>query len=329
MDDTADLQAASDRDAVVVDVRAEVVRATGSDRVAFLHRLLTGDVAGTAAGAGSRSLLLNLKGHIVSEMRVFVAPDQVRLVVAAEQGAPTVAALSAYAIMDDFTAAVDPALLPLALLGPGSEERLAAAGVSLPAGWAGRPAWSHDDAQLGGEPLWVVRARGLGRAGSWVFSTEATRLELLGRLAAAGVRRLAPAEAEVLRIESGEPLWGAEITAEYFPMEIGLGGAIDYGKGCYLGQEPIVRIRDRGHINWRLVRLEARDPGAPLPSPGDALESDLKPRAGRVTSAAQRPGAAPVALAVLHVSVPVGTEVRIRHGEALVPALALEAPLPP
>ena len=39
-------------------------------------------------------------------------------------------------------------------------------------------------------------------------------------------------------------------------MEVGLDAAIDYAKGCYLGQEPIVRIRDRGHINWRLVGLD-------------------------------------------------------------------------
>jgi folate-binding Fe-S cluster repair protein YgfZ len=112
-------------------------------------------------------------------------------------------------------------------------------------------------------------------------------------------------------------------------MEIGLCGAIDYAKGCYLGQEPIVRIRDRGHLNWRLVLLRAREPGAPLPERGDALESSLKPRAGRITSAAQQPGQPPVALALLHVSIPTGTEVVIRHGEAAVPALALDAPLPP
>jgi folate-binding protein YgfZ len=140
------------------------------------------------------------------------------------------------------------------------------------------------------------------------------------------VRRLAAEVAEALRIESGEPAWGAEITADYFPMEVGLSPAIDYAKGCYLGQEPIVRIRDRGHINWRLVRLHARDAAAPVPSPGDALETDARPRAGRVTSAARLPDGPAVALAVLHTSVPLGAVVRIRHGETPIPTVALEAP---
>jgi folate-binding protein YgfZ len=149
----------------------------------------------------------------------------------------------------------------------------------------------------------------------WLFAAEPARATLEERLAAAGVRRLAPAVAEALRIENGEPAWGVEITDDYFPMEIGLDPAIDYSKGCYLGQEPIVRIRDRGHINWRLVRLRVRDDV--IPDRGDALESDLKPRAGRVTSAGRLPGESPAALALVHMSVPVGAEVRVRHGETV------------
>jgi folate-binding protein YgfZ len=329
MDDSDDARLILD-DSAVVDLGAlELVHATGGDRVAFLQRLLTGDVTGTPVGGGSRSLLLNLKGHIVSDMWVFPRADEVRLVVAPGQGGPTAAALAGYAIMDDFAAAVDPTLVPLALLGPGSAGRLAAAGVALPSDWPARPPWSHQDVDLDlpGGPAWAVRARALGAEGTWIFAGQAAREALTSRLAAAGVRRIAPALAEVLRIESGEPAWGVEITPDYFPMEVGLDGAIDYKKGCYLGQEPIVRIRDRGHINWRLVRLQVR--GGELPARGDALESDLKSRAGRVTSAAQRPGAAPVALALLHVSVPAGAEVRIRHGETVIPAVALEPPLPP
>src|SRR6185369_2474080 len=112
--------------------------------------------------------------------------------------------------------------------------------------------------------------------------------------------------------------WGVEITSDYFPMEVGLSGAIDYSKGCYLGQEPIVRIRDRGHINWRLCGLAVS--GGDDPAPEDALESDAKPRAGRVTSAARLPDGRGVALALVHTSVPVGAEVRIKHGEQVLAA---------
>jgi tRNA-modifying protein YgfZ len=104
-----------------------------------------------------------------------------------------------------------------------------------------------------------------------------------------------------------------EITPDYFPMEVGRTAAIDYGKGCFLGQEPIVRIRDRGHINWRLVGLRFAEAG-PV-APGDRLESDTKPKAGRVTSVARLPDGRPVALALVHLSVAAEAEVRVRQGE--------------
>jgi folate-binding protein YgfZ len=308
-------------DAAVMDVGArELIRATGADRIAFLHRLLTGDVTGIPAGGGARALLLNLKGHVVSDMRVFVRAEEVRLVVAPGQGAPTALALSKYAIMDDFAAAVDPTVGLLALHGPRAAERLMAAGVALPADFGRRALWSHEDVGEG----WAVRARASGADGIWLYAPDTVRASITARLAAAGVPRLAPAIVEALRIESGEPAWGVEITEEYFPMELGLDSAIDYSKGCYLGQEPIVRIRDRGHINWRLVRLRVEEDV--IPERGDALETDAKPRAGRVTSAARLPGDLPAALALLHVSVPDGGQVRIKHGEAVLLAEAQAIP---
>jgi folate-binding protein YgfZ len=304
-------------DTAVVDAgEREVIRATGADRVSFLHRLVTGDVAGVPVGGGTRALLLNLKGHIVSDMRVFVRPEEVRLVVSAGQAETTVTALSKYAIMDDFTAVAEPELERLALYGPRSVERLAAAGVAV--GPLGEP-WSHTDA---GE-FWAVKARALGADGIWLFGARGAIADLAEGLAALGVRRLAPGVVEALRVAAGEPAWGSEIKDDYFPMEIGLDGAIDYAKGCYLGQEPIVRIRDRGHINWRLVRLRLRGEG--IPAPGDALESDPKPRAGRITSVGQLAGEPAMALALLHVSVPDGSEVRVKHGDAVLPAEVLRA----
>jgi folate-binding Fe-S cluster repair protein YgfZ len=109
-------------------------------------------------------------------------------------------------------------------------------------------------------------------------------------------------------------------------MEVGLDDTIDYTKGCFLGQEPIVRIRDRGHVNWRLVRMnvEATADGARAPAPGDRLESETKPKAGRITSAARLPDGQTVALGLAHVSVPIGATVSVvaedgaRLGHAIV-----------
>ena len=99
------------RDAVLGPAAAparELVVATGVDRIRFLHGLVTGNVAGTEPGRGCRAALLTPKGQVVSDLRIFVRPDDVRIVVDAGQAAPLATALARYAIMDDFAAAPVP-----------------------------------------------------------------------------------------------------------------------------------------------------------------------------------------------------------------------------
>jgi folate-binding protein YgfZ len=301
------------RDAVVVSSSArELAVATGADRVRFLHGVITADVAGTAVGQGCRSVLLTPKGHVVADMHLFVRPDAIWIVVDAGQAGSVASSLARYAIMDDFAAAPEPDFAIVSVLGPRAAERLRAIGL-VPGTLADASPLAHADVTLEGSALWLARVRELGAAGFWLGGRRAAVENARTRLMETGVLALAPEAAEGARIAALEPRFGAEITTDYFPMEVGLSGAIDYNKGCYLGQEPIVRIRDRGHINWRLVGLDVD--GGVEPSAGDPLETDAKPKAGKVTSAARLPDGRGVALAMLHVSVPVGGEVRIRHGE--------------
>ena len=299
--------------AVWVDSGRQLVVATGADRSRFLHGIVTADVAGTTVGRGCRSALLTPKGHVVADMHLFMTADAIWIVVDAGHAVTVADMLSRYAIMDDFAAAPHADFALASLLGPESVARLQAIGVDAGA-LAGAPTLAH--AQAG--ELWLARVRELGSDGFWLGGSTAALAAARARLAEAGVSALAPAVAEAARIAAVEPRVGAEITQDYFPMEVGLSSAIAYGKGCYLGQEPIVRIRDRGHINWRLVGLDVA--GAEDPTAQDRIESDAKPKAGRVTSAGRLPDGRGVALAMLHTSVPVGATVRIQHGDARIDA---------
>jgi folate-binding protein YgfZ len=106
---------------------------------------------------------------------------------------------------------------------------------------------------------------------------------------------------EALRIEAGTPRFGADMTHETIPLEAGIEGrAISMTKGCYVGQEVIVRILHRGHgrVARRLVGLVFE--GAEAPPPGTELTADGRP-AGLVTSVAFSPALRrPVALAYVH-----------------------------
>jgi len=302
--DASALEALRTGAALLAPLGKDVVVARGEDRVRFLHGVVTANVAGTPVGGGTHALLLTAKAHVLAEMRIFVRTHDLYLLVAAGQGAHAAEALARYAVMDDFVAEAAPALHGLAVLGPQAAARLEAAGLPAVA-LESHPPWSHVDAG----PYWLGRVKHLGAEGFWVVGTESEVRNLADALVRAGTPRLSSAAAEAARVAAGEPAWGREITDEYFPMEIGLSDAIDYKKGCFLGQEPIVRIRDRGHTNWRLARLEL--PGGASVALGDRLETDEKPKAGKLTSVASAADGRGAALGVIHASVPAGAHVRV------------------
>jgi folate-binding protein YgfZ len=116
------------------------------------------------------------------------------------------------------------------------------------------------------------------------------------------------AELELLRIKAGTPRWAREIDDRILPAEAGLDKrAIDFEKGCYPGQEPIVRQHYRGRVN-RTLRVLAIE-GNEVPEYDAELTYDGK-IVGRVTSAALD-GTHVVALAYVRVEVPRDAAVRL------------------
>jgi folate-binding protein YgfZ len=116
-------------------------------------------------------------------------------------------------------------------------------------------------------------------------------------------------ELERLRILARTPRWGREIDEGILPAEAGLDErAVSFTKGCYPGQEPVARLRNRGHVNRTLRVLELEDGDAPRQAAEVRHEEDV---VGRVTSAV--PG---LALAYVRVEVPDGAEVAVDGGRA-------------
>src|SRR5262249_37704879 len=143
------------------------------------------------------------------------------------------------------------------LAGPESRstvERLA--GASPP-----EKAWSHVTARLGEAPVRLVGGRGGdGAGGGGVMGPLAERRKGGGARRGAGVGLIGPAAFETLRIEAGTPLFGRDVDDTVLLPEIPFESLLSHTKGCYPGQEVVVRIRDRGHVN-RMLRglvLEGR-----------------------------------------------------------------------
>jgi folate-binding protein YgfZ len=135
-------------------------------------------------------------------------------------------------------------------------------------------------------------------------------------LRGAGAIPASESDVETVRIERGQPRFGADMDTDTIPLEAGLDRAISRTKGCYVGQEVIVRVIDRGHgrVARRLVGL-VFDPGATVPTPGTHVSSGDRD-IGRVTSAAWSPTLGhPIALGYVHRDfVAPGTPVNVGAG---------------
>jgi folate-binding protein YgfZ len=312
MADMTTLQALRESAVFIDGVGHEVLRATGTDRVTFLHRITSGTIAGKTAGQGSRTLLLDVKGRVLASLLAFVRAKSVRLLVSGGQGAEVAAGLAKFAVMDDFQIVPEAEVATLAILGPRAVAVLVEVGVGVPSTMLESPLFDHLDATSEAfGPLWIAHGRACGVDGLCVVAQRSAREALVAALLAQGTPRLDPDIAEALRISALEPKTGSEILPERFPVEVGLGTAIDHGKGCYVGQETIVRMRDRGIIRKRLVLL--RLAGDALPAPGDKVTTAEQPSAGQVTSSGRLPHERPVALAIVASAVAIGATVQIQH----------------
>lgn len=93
---------------------------------------------------------------------------------------------------------------------------------------------------------------------------------------------------EVLRIEAGVPLYGVDMDETTVVLETGLDEAVNFKKGCYIGQEIIARIHFRGHVAKKLTGLIFEDEKAQV-YPGDEIKSTEGKNAGKITSVAFSP----------------------------------------
>lgn len=142
-----------------------------------------------------------------------------------------------------------------------------------------------------GRGLLVVRTGDVWPEAFHVYGPQDAVQALRSKLVEAGSAVADEATWDVLRVETGRPAFGPDMDDGTLPPEAGIvNRAIDHGKGCYTGQEVIVRIRDRGHVNWELRRLDFGD--GPAPEPGSELpEADGDKVAAKVRSVVRSPRA--------------------------------------
>ena len=127
--------------------------------------------------------------------------------------------------------------------------------------------------QGAGSRLHVIRTGEVGVPAFDLIGDRTAIDDLWDRLREVGSTPVGHGVWETLRVEAGRPAFGADMDEQTIPIEAGIEDrAIDHQKGCYTGQEIIVRIRDRGHVNRHLRGLRLGE--APTPACGTELFKD-------------------------------------------------------
>lgn len=258
----------------------ELVRLTGSERVSFLHGMVTNDIEGLPEGGVLYAALLTPKGQMVSDARVLRRPDDLLVEVEPGMGGAVRAFLDRYLISEDVELHDATAELAiLSLLGPRSPEALAALGVKVTPDPGRFQERVHD-----GAPLWVLPGWLPGVPGVDLLVPRERWGAVYERLLSAAVR-IGFDTFEVVRVEAGVPRYGQDMDETTIPLEAGLERAISYQKGCYIGQEVIARATFRGQVSRKLCGLLF---GELEPPPRTELRAGER-KAGWVTSVVRSP----------------------------------------
>ncbi len=257
----------------------------GTEAIEYLQGQLTNDLDAVSPGEGCYTALLDRKGHMRADARVLALGDEgVWIDTEAIATEALRRHLETYKIgrdveIEDVTG--DRALL--SVIGPAAAELTGAGPLA--------PEHAHRELELGAtRPRAVATDLGIDLIASR-SDADAVRTAL----ADAGVVEVSEAAAEILRVESGRPRFGAEMTEATIPAEAGIDErAVSFTKGCYIGQETVARLHYKGKPNRHLRGLRFDT----LASGGEAIRLGER-ELGTVGTACVSPALGPIALAIV------------------------------
>lgn len=240
-------QEAKENAAFIVRQDHRFLRVYGRDPVTMLQGLITNDLAGAATDRAVYAAMLTPKGRMLADMRLIRIGDEVLIDCDA-------------AAADNIIANLKKFVPPLFARHEDVSGRFGI--VTLVGPEAARSLERLTGIQASTVPNVLVESGDVRAVGGRLpesidLIASPERVDRLGdELAHAGIAPLDRRALETLRIEAGIPAWGAELDETVIPIEAGLRHElISETKGCYTGQEVIIRILHRGHVNRHLRGL--------------------------------------------------------------------------
>ena len=274
----------------------------GSEAADFLQGQVSNDVEALTPGTGCYATILNHKGKLRTDLRILRGGDWFWLDTEAIGHAVLRHMLSTYTVGRDVQwEELTESHAILSLIGPAAD------------GLADEPPPAAEHAFVDtGTGLWVRTDLGID-----VLCGARRADELRAEL---GVEPVSEETAECLRIESGRPRLGVDMDSETIPQEAGINErAVNFEKGCYVGQETVARLHWKGKANRHLRGLRLAEP---VERRTEIVNGDKV--VGRVSSTCVSPRLGPIALALVRREAAPGDTVRVGGTEAEVVELPFD-----
>jgi len=298
---------------------------SGKDRASYLNGLLTNDIATLKPGQGCYAAYLTPQGRMIADLRVYELGDVILVTLSRDVKDTVLAKLDQFIFSEDVQLGdVTEAYAQIAVVGPRAGPILASALVlAQPDALSSLTEHGNLRSEFSGQPAIVLRVSDTGEPGYDVLIDQSAARELVSVLHRAGAEDVDAGAAEVLRVEAGVPKFHRDMDENTIPLEAGLEpGAISLTKGCYVGQEVIIRVLHRGHgrVARRLVGLTLDGDAVPA---REAVVHQGDREIGRITSAVRSVALnRPIALAYVHRDfTEPGTHVTVEGAGAVVTAL--------
>ena len=295
------------------------LRVTGADALDLLNRLSTNKLIDLQPGHGAGTVLTTNKGRILDLLVVANFGEELLVITSPGTQDRVIEWIDLYTFGEDITVEdVTQSASLLSVVGPQAADAL---GETV----AGLEPFDSTDVELGGRPLKVVRTDALGVPGYDVVAPAEHAASVWLDLADRGAVPIGELAAEAVRVEQGVPRYGREMGEDYNPLEAGLLPFISFDKGCYIGQEVVVRLNTYRKVQKRLMGI-ALDGDSPE---SDALVEAEGAQVGFLTSVVDSPALGrPLALAyVRRAHAEAGVAVEVRSGNRAVAGVTLELPL--
>jgi tRNA-modifying protein YgfZ len=287
--------------AIVVPLLAHTaLRVTGADRLDFVHGQLSNEVKRLQVGTFSQNLLLNHRGHALSQLSVFRRDDDLFLAVENNSGELVERELKAHIIFDQVELQnLSGTITSFTVQGQEAARVLEPFGVS-PSGNA------FIQLPFASAKILIHASRRTMFGGFDIHVLSKDAESLLAKVQEGGATLASERALDISRIEAGIPYAETEAGEGVLPQEAGLEPLVSYTKGCYLGQEIMARIEARGNLHRSLKKLK-------LSAIPESPERDIRlgdKVVGRLGTVVKHPELGVISLAVLR-DVPADAELSV------------------